>query len=176
MPVPKSGTTISSTVGMRLTIGPERTCSTCPVLRDAMGVPSQCKTNAIPSIIPHDAKAQRKAPRVFATGWNLTGSAPGVSSRTSWLESGSAQEHSTPRAAAAGVRRASAKAIQRAVRAALFTSPLLFRGNRYWSRLNRGQKLQNRGQNPPVEDLLAPGAGEGNRTLDIQLGKLSFYH
>jgi hypothetical protein len=29
---------------------------------------------------------------------------------------------------------------------------------------------------PLGQNALTAGAGEGNRTLDIQLGKLSFYH
>jgi hypothetical protein len=36
--------------------------------------------------------------------------------------------------------------------------------------------LQNRLQNRLRKTGLSIGAGEGNRTLDIQLGKLSFYH
>jgi hypothetical protein len=36
--------------------------------------------------------------------------------------------------------------------------------------------LQNEPQNYSPKHCLRIGAGEGNRTLDIQLGKLSFYH
>jgi hypothetical protein len=36
--------------------------------------------------------------------------------------------------------------------------------------------LQNVLQNRQTNFVLNTGAGEGNRTLDIQLGKLSFYH
>src|SRR5262249_22675087 len=38
------------------------------------------------------------------------------------------------------------------------------------------RNLQNWLQNQPRDLSLSVGAGEGNRTLDIQLGKLSFYH
>jgi integrase len=40
----------------------------------------------------------------------------------------------------------------------------------------REHKLQNRLQNRLSEIALSHGAGDGNRTHDIQLGKLSFYH
>jgi hypothetical protein len=36
--------------------------------------------------------------------------------------------------------------------------------------------VQNRRQNRLFETELSAGAGDGNRTHDIQLGKLSFYH
>jgi hypothetical protein len=36
--------------------------------------------------------------------------------------------------------------------------------------------MQNRPQNHLPETGLSVGAGDGNRTHDIQLGKLSFYH
>jgi hypothetical protein len=36
--------------------------------------------------------------------------------------------------------------------------------------------MQNQQQNHLRKIRLSIGAGEGNRTLDIQLGKLSFYH
>ena len=36
--------------------------------------------------------------------------------------------------------------------------------------------MQNQQQNHLRKRGLSVGAGEGNRTLDIQLGKLSFYH
>jgi hypothetical protein len=44
------------------------------------------------------------------------------------------------------------------------------------TRLKRERNSQNRQQNRLPETGLSRGAGEGNRTLDIQLGKLSFYH
>src|SRR6516164_8241143 len=44
------------------------------------------------------------------------------------------------------------------------------------TRLDREQGLQSYLRNRTSEMGLSVGAGEGNRTLDIQLGKLSFYH
>jgi hypothetical protein len=44
------------------------------------------------------------------------------------------------------------------------------------TRPKREQQMQNRLQNRPGELVLSIGAGDGNRTHDIQLGKLSFYH
>jgi hypothetical protein len=40
----------------------------------------------------------------------------------------------------------------------------------------RNITVQNRQQNPSSDRQPSIGAGEGNRTLDTQLGKLMFYH